>query len=173
MKRYETIFIVQADLPDEDINSTIDRYQNILTNLKGTLINVERWGKKKMAYAIGKKNRGFYTLLDYASQSNVVSELERNFKIDDKVLKYMTILKSEKVNWEQIEKERAEAKRKEAAIEESPPKSNIAEEYPGNGSEENKPANTVITHEAFEAAAKEGRRNNDRTSKKSETHGSS
>jgi small subunit ribosomal protein S6 len=158
MKRYETIFIIQADLPDEDINSTIDRYQTIISNLKGTLINVERWGKKRMAYAIEKKTRGFYTLLDYASQSNVVSELERNFKIDDKVLKYMTIMKSEKVNWEQIEKERAaaEVKRKEAATEEMPSGPNTAEANPESGSEENKPAGTETTFEASEATVKEG-----------------
>jgi small subunit ribosomal protein S6 len=123
MKRYETIFIIQADLPDEDINTSIDRYQGIIADLKGTVINVERWGKRKMAYPIEKKTRGFYTLLDYAGQSKVVSELERNFKIDDKVLKYMTIMKSDKVNWEQIEKDRAaaEAKHKESSVDEASP----------------------------------------------------
>lgn len=156
MKRYETIFIIQADLPDEDINTTIDRYQGIIASLKGTMINVERWGKRKMAYPIEKKTRGFYTLLDYAGQGKVVSELERNFKIDDKVLKYMTIMKSYKVNWEQIEKERAaaEAKHKDSSVNEVSSGPVAAESKPMESSSMEKPIDAVTTPEAAEAVVK-------------------
>ena len=158
MKRYETIFIIQADLPDEDINTTIDRYQGIIADLKGTVIHVERWGKRKMAYPIEKKTRGFYTLLDYAGQSKVVFELERNFKIDDKVLKYMTIMKSDKVNWEQIEKERAaeEAKHKESSANEASSGPIAAESKPEEISSLEKPIHAETTSEAAETVVTEG-----------------
>jgi small subunit ribosomal protein S6 len=158
MKRYETIFIIQADLPDEDINTTIDRYQGIVADLKGTVINVERWGKRKMAYPIEGKTRGFYTLFDYAGQSKVVFELERNFKIDDKVLKYMTIMKSDKINWEQIEKERAaaEAKHKESSVDEVSPGPIVAASKPEESSSLEKPIDAETTPEAAETVVKEG-----------------
>ncbi len=105
MKRYETLFIVQIDLPADEINSIIDRYKAIVTALKGTIIKAEKWGKRKLAYEIRKQSNGFYILLDFAGKSAIIDELERNFKIDDKVLKFMTIMKNRNVDLAAIEKE--------------------------------------------------------------------
>ena len=105
MKRYETLFIVQIDLPADEINSIIDRYRAIVTALKGTVIKAEKWGKRKLAYEIKKQSNGFYILLDFAGKSAIIDELERNFKIDDKVLKFMTIMKDDNVDLAAIEKE--------------------------------------------------------------------
>lgn len=105
MKRYETVVIVPADLPDDEIAVMIDRYKSIITNQKGLVIKIERWGKRKLAYEIKKYNRGFYMLIDFAGQSAVVAELERNLKIDDTILKFMTVKKSDKVNAEELERE--------------------------------------------------------------------
>ena len=105
MKRYETLFIVQIDLPADEINSIIDRYKAIVTALKGTIIKAEKWGKRKLAYEIRKQSNGFYVLLDFAGKSAIIDELERNLKIDDKVLKFMTIMKNRNVDLAAIEKE--------------------------------------------------------------------
>jgi small subunit ribosomal protein S6 len=105
LKRYETLFIVQIDLPADEINSIIDRYKAIVTALKGTIIKAEKWGKRKLAYEIRKQSNGFYVLLDFAGKSAIIDELERNLKIDDKVLKFMTIMKSRNVDLAAIEKE--------------------------------------------------------------------
>lgn len=114
MKRYETVFIVQADLPEEESNSLIERYASIVTGLKGLVAKVEKWGKKRLAYEIKKQMRGFYVLLDYAGNSAIVNELERNFKIDDKILKFMTVVKSEDVNLKELEAE-IEARKEKVA----------------------------------------------------------
>ncbi len=114
MKRYETVFIVQADLPEEESNSLIERYASIATGLKGLVAKVEKWGKKRLAYEIKKQMRGFYVLLDYAGNSAIVNELERNFKIDDKILKFMTVVKSEDVNLKELEAE-IEARKEKVA----------------------------------------------------------
>ncbi|MCE5280627.1 MAG: 30S ribosomal protein S6 [Deltaproteobacteria bacterium] len=112
MRRYETILIAHVDLSEDELGALITRYGGIVTSLKGILVKVERWGKRRLAYLIKKQARGFYILIDYAGGSAVVNELERNLKIDDKVLKYMTILKEEAVDPAALEKEIAEATKK-------------------------------------------------------------
>ncbi len=104
-RRYETIFITPADIPDEELQSLIERYSAIITGRKGILVKVEKWGKRKLAYEIKKHLRGYYILLDFASQTDVVNELERNFKIDDKILKYMTIKKEDVADLKVLETE--------------------------------------------------------------------
>ena len=114
MKRYETLFIVQIDLPIDELNSIIERYKTIVTALKGTIIKVEKWGKRKLAYEIKKQSNGNYVLIDFAGKSAIIDELERNFKIDDKILKFMTIMKDGNVDLAAIEKEREEENKPEA-----------------------------------------------------------
>jgi len=91
LKRYETLFIVQSELSSDDITAIIDRYSKIITDMKGTILKVERWGKRKLAYLIRKQSRGFYILIDFAGKREIVAELERILKFDDKVLKYMSV----------------------------------------------------------------------------------
>ena len=110
MRRYETIFIVPADLAEDESNGLVERYEAIIANLKGTLVKRENWGKRKLAYEIKKQTKGFYVLLDFAAKSEVVDELERNLRLDDKILKYMTVKKEDSVNLQEIEKEIALAK---------------------------------------------------------------
>lgn len=105
MRRYETVVIVPVDLPDDEITGLIDRYRSIITNHKGMAIKVEKWGKRKLAYEIRKHNKGFYVLIDFAGQSATIVELERNLKIDDKILKFMTVKKDDQVTLADIERE--------------------------------------------------------------------
>lgn len=119
MNRYETLFIVQSELTSEDITAVIDRYSKIITDNKGTALKVERWGKRKLAYLIRKQARGFYILIDFACKSEIVFELERNLKFDDKVLKYMTVKLTDGITAEEIEKELAGAQK--AELPEAPP----------------------------------------------------
>jgi len=108
LKRYEIPFIVHTDLTEEEINSLIDRYSTIITDLKGIIVKIEKWGKRKLAYEIKKQTNGFYILLDFVGKSSIIAEMERNFKIDDKILKYMTVKKEDRVDLEKMEKERQE-----------------------------------------------------------------
>ena len=114
MKRYETLFISQVDLPDDELNSLIERYGSIVTAFKGIIVKIEKWGKRKLAYEIKKQINGFYVLIDFVGKRTVIEELERNFKIDDKILKFMTIMKDDKVDLTKIEKEKQEELRIEA-----------------------------------------------------------
>lgn len=112
MRRYESILIAHVDLSEDELSSLIARYSTIITGQKGILVKVERWGKRRLAYIIKKQARGFYILIDYAGESATVNELERNLKINDKILKFMTVLKDDAVDPVALEKEIAEAAQK-------------------------------------------------------------
>jgi small subunit ribosomal protein S6 len=112
LRRYETILIAHVDLSEDELSSLIARYSTIITDQKGLLVKVERWGKRRLAYMIKKQARGFYILIDYAGESAAVNELERNLKINDKILKFMTVLKDGAVDPAALEKEIAEAAQK-------------------------------------------------------------
>ncbi len=105
MRRYETIFITYPDLPEEDINSLVERYSAIVTDRQGIVVKVEKWGKRKLAYEIEKQARGFYLLIDFTGSAAIVTELERNLRIGDKILKFMTVKTQEAVNLEELERE--------------------------------------------------------------------
>jgi small subunit ribosomal protein S6 len=115
LKRYETLFIVQSELSSEDITAVIDRYSKIITDMKGTILKVERWGKRKLAYLIRKQSRGFYILIDFAGKREIVAEVERILKFDDKVLKYMSVKIADGITAEEIEKVLAGALKVETA----------------------------------------------------------
>lgn len=115
MRRYETIFIVDADLPDDSIDELVERFGKIITDMKGIVVKIDKWGKRKLAYQIKKQQRGYYILMDFVGERTVVAELERNMKFDEKVLKYMSVKKADKVDLEEIEKEIAAASKDETA----------------------------------------------------------
>jgi len=117
LKRYEVIAIVKTDLAEEDLNAIIERSSNIITERKGVIAKVEKWGKRRLAYEINKQRDGFYFFIDYAGDGAIVAEMERNFKIDDRILKFMTVTKEGAVTREGMDEEvaQAEIKRTQAA----------------------------------------------------------
>jgi len=113
LRRYEEVVIAQANLPEEELTGLIDRYSSIITGRKGTVIKVDRWGVRKLAYDIKKQTRGVYVLYDFVGESDVVAELERNLKIDDNVLKFMTVMTDPETTAEKIMKDIADLAKKE------------------------------------------------------------
>jgi len=91
MRRYEVVFIVHPDLTDEEIKAVADRYGELIVAQKGTVIKTEDWGKRKLAYDIKKQSKGAYFLIDFYGSGNMIKEIERNFNIDDKILKFLTV----------------------------------------------------------------------------------
>lgn len=114
MRRYETVWVVNGDLPDEDVKAAIDKFTKIISGQGGTVVNVEEWGRRKLAYKIGNTLRGAFILVDFAGMPATVKEMERNFRIDDRVIRYLTTKKSDQVDLAALEAEIA-AKAQEAA----------------------------------------------------------
>ena len=119
MQRYEVIVIVLANLNDEDITELIERSQTIITDRKGVIAKIDKWGKRHLAYEIKKQKDGYYFLIDFAGNGSIVAEIERNYKIDDRILKFITVKKEGASTREGIEQEiaAAEAKRTQARVE--------------------------------------------------------
>jgi small subunit ribosomal protein S6 len=105
MRRYETIVIVDADVSENDRVSLFSRIQEIIPQQQGVLIKEDLWGIKKLAYEIKKKPRGFYARYDYCGMGPLVDELERFFRIDDRVLKYLTVQLDADADVEKIQAE--------------------------------------------------------------------
>jgi small subunit ribosomal protein S6 len=119
LKRYEVIVIVKSDLNDEDITALIERSQTIITDRKGVIAKTDKWGKRHLAYEINKQKDGYYFLIDFAGDGPIITEIERNFKIDDRILKFMTVKKEGATTRETIDAEfaAAEVKRTEVRTE--------------------------------------------------------
>ncbi len=105
MRRYESVWVVNGDLPDEEVKSAIDKFSRIISSQGGTLVGLEEWGRRKLSYKIKSTIRGYYVLADFAGTSETVKELERNYRIDDRIIRYLTTKKSDKVNLEALQAE--------------------------------------------------------------------
>jgi len=109
MRRYETISILDPDLTGDGRTPILERISEIIASQSGELIDHEEWGNKRLAYAIKKKQRGYYVRTDYCGGGDTVAEIERFFRIDDRVLKFMTVLLADQADPEAIRSDRAEA----------------------------------------------------------------
>jgi small subunit ribosomal protein S6 len=114
MRRYETVWVVNGDLPDDEVKAAVDKFTRIISSQGGVLVGVDEWGRRKLAYRVQSTTRGYYVLAEFAGLPETVKELERNYRIDDRIIRYHTIKKSDKVDLEALHSEIA-AKAKAAA----------------------------------------------------------
>jgi small subunit ribosomal protein S6 len=90
-RKYELFFLVDPDLGDADLKALETRLREIMAREGGTVLSYNSWGKKKLAYPIKKRTRGHYFLMEFASGPQITHELERNLRIDERVLKFITV----------------------------------------------------------------------------------
>ena len=117
MRRYETLFIVTPDSSEEDLKAVAAKIQGVVTGMNGIVASYDEQGKKKLAYSVKKQNKGYYVLMDYVGSSDIVSELERNMRLDDRVLKYLTVKLADQVDSESIEPEKSEPPEETESVE--------------------------------------------------------
>ncbi len=92
MKNYETVFILDPALSEESATEEIEKAKSVITGAKGELIDVQKWGKRKLAYEIKKKREGIYALVRFKGTGEVVGELERSFRLTEPVLRFLTVV---------------------------------------------------------------------------------
>ena len=114
MNQYETVFILNPVLSDEQMKETVAKFKKVLTDKGAEILNEETWGLKKMAYAIQKKSTGFYCLLEFKAEPEVIKTLETAYRRDEKVIRFQTV-KLDKHAVEYAEKRRAKLGKKEEA----------------------------------------------------------
>ena len=91
MNKYEAMYILEADQTEEAIAAEVEKFNTLITNSGAQLEETKLWGKRRLAYPINYKNDGYYVLLHFASDAQFPTELERNFKINEHVIRYMVI----------------------------------------------------------------------------------
>jgi len=112
MNQYETVFILTPVLSEEQMKEAVAKFKKILTDGGAEILNEEQWCLKKLAYPIEKKSTGFYAMLEFKADPQLISKLEVNYRRDERVLRYITV-KNEKYAAQYAEKRRNKLAKKE------------------------------------------------------------
>ena len=91
MNKYEAMYIVTLEMEDEAIKGVIEKFSGIITANGGEIEKTDEWGRKKLAYPIDYKTEGYYVLVNFAAAPELPRELERNFRNDESILRYMVV----------------------------------------------------------------------------------
>ncbi len=105
---YETTFITRAELSDEGLKALQERLNGVVAQYGGELVMSEDWGKRKLAYPIAKETRGHYTYFVYTGKGDIVHEIERNLRLNDQVLRFLSVNLSKEFEIESFKKARAD-----------------------------------------------------------------
>ena len=90
MNSYETLFVVDATLAEEEVKATVEKFTALISE-NGSIDSVDEWGKRRLAYSINDKNDGYYVLVYFKSEGSFVAELERLFGINENILRSTVI----------------------------------------------------------------------------------
>ncbi len=110
MRIYEELFIVRPDVPEEEIDQLIEQTKQLITGGEGTVEKADKWGLRKLAYRVEKRDEGFYVLLQFSAGPEVVKEIERRFRVNDLVMKFMTVRIDERLK--KIEKRKKQREKR-------------------------------------------------------------
>ncbi len=91
MLKYETIFIADSALTEADIDELIKAYEQVVVSGQGKVLKVEKWGKRKLAYAIHRQEEGSYVLMVIECPGDLVKELERRYRMNERILRHLTV----------------------------------------------------------------------------------
>ena len=138
MRIYENLFIVKPDATEEEIDALIEQMSKNVTTAGGTIDKVDKWGKRRLAYRVEKNREGFYVLLQFSSEPEIVKEFERRMRVQDSVIKFLTVRIDE--NLKRIEK-RKKVREKRAHRRPAPPvaQPSLAQQMLGGGAEASHP----------------------------------
>jgi small subunit ribosomal protein S6 len=116
MRTYEIMFIVAPNAPDDEIDKIVSQMEGIVKAAQGEMISVERIGKRKLAYTIGKFEEGYYVLFNLKGNGELVKEFERRLKVIDAVIRFVTVRVDEALKRvEKIKTARSKKLRRKAA----------------------------------------------------------
>lgn len=117
-RTYESVIIINAALEDDQVEATISRMQETITTHGGELIEVDKWGRKRLAYPIKKAKSGYYVVFRFSATTDLVATLERNYRLDENIIRYLTI-QLDKFALEAIAKQKEASKNAELIAQEA------------------------------------------------------
>jgi small subunit ribosomal protein S6 len=92
VSKYETTFILEPGLDDGKVNDEVERVSQWIKDLGGEVLEVQRWGKRRLAYEIGKKRDGIYTLIVHQGEGPQIQELERRLRLNESVMRVLSVV---------------------------------------------------------------------------------
>ncbi len=104
MNCYETLFVVKPTLTEQEIASQVAKIKDILTREGAELIATDDMGMRRLAYVVEKQTRGYYTVLYYKAEGSKIAEIERNLKINEDIIKFLTVKYATKKEMAQFDK---------------------------------------------------------------------
>jgi len=111
MNNYETVFILNPVLSDEQIKETVKKYEDFLVSIGAEMVAKEDWGLRKLAYPIQHKKSGFYHLFEFKAPGEVIEPLELEFRRDERMMRYLTVkLDKHAVAWAEKRRKRNKEK---------------------------------------------------------------
>ncbi|CAM3483498.1 30S ribosomal protein S6 [Zobellia roscoffensis] len=111
MNHYETVFILNPVLSDDQIAETVKKFEDFLIKNGAKMVSKENWGLKKLAYAIQHKKSGFYHLFEFTNTGEVITPYEQEFKRDERVMRFLTVkLDKHAIEWAEKRRTRLKAK---------------------------------------------------------------
>ena len=120
MRHYETIYIVNPNLSDEEVEQVNEKFKSLIESQKGVVIKLQDWGKQRLAYEIKKYDKGTYFLVDFCGQPGLTSELARNLKLDERILKFQTVKLEDYADPQELIKQEEEKHQESKSEEEAP-----------------------------------------------------
>lgn len=99
MRIYEELFIVRPDATEEEIDGLVGQLQTLITGAGGAVDKVDKWGVRELAYRVKKRQEGFYVLMQFHSEAELVKEIERRLRVSDLVLKFLTVRRDLTLKW--------------------------------------------------------------------------
>ena len=118
MRYYETLYLCNPDLPEEEYGDIVNRYSAIVENDNGVVVKIDEWGKKTLAYKVRNFDKGYYVLMRYCGGSGVSGELHRVLRLDERIFKYLTVKLSDQADPEALKLEAKQTEQR--AAEEAP-----------------------------------------------------
>jgi small subunit ribosomal protein S6 len=139
MRIYENLFIVKPDATEEEIDGLVDQMSKSVTTHGGSIDKVEKWGKRKLAYRVEKQREGYYILIQFTAEASTVHEFERRLRVQDSVMKFITVRIDEtlkRLDKRKKEREKRAHRRPQAAA----PQPSLAQAMLGGAAEGAHPA---------------------------------
>jgi small subunit ribosomal protein S6 len=109
------MFLLHPELSTDDRDDAVEKFSGIITDDGGQIVNVDKWPLKKLAYKVQKQTHGYYVVIDFGAKSSTIQELTRNFRLDERVMKFITTKLDDEFNAEEAAKKYEQAQKEEEA----------------------------------------------------------
>lgn len=91
MRNYESLYIIHPDVVGDELTAMVEKFQGVLTDQAAEIYNLDNWGVRKLAYPINKAERGCYVQTYFRAEPQVIAEFERRLRLDEKILRFLTV----------------------------------------------------------------------------------